>query len=89
MSRNAWLGPTKRTWLLPRVSCGVNAPHSSDGRTRTRMRGRPFSGRIRRTRVGGRKMRPYCRKRGAKSVTSSMFPASSEKVDTTMAVFSS
>ena len=38
------------------------------------MRGRPFTGRTRRTSIGGLKILPKCEKRGAKSVISTTLP---------------
>ena len=44
---------TQRRWLLPLVCSGTWAPQSRSGRTRTRTRGAPRSGLIRRTNMTG------------------------------------
>ena len=57
-------GPTKRTWLLPRVTSGFTAPLAISGLILTVMIGRPEIGRMRRMMTGGRNVRPKRRKRG-------------------------
>ncbi len=88
-TRSVWLGPTKRRWVLPRVTCGLCRPQSKRGRSTTRMRGVPPSTRTRRISVSGRKVRLRLQKRGAKSLISMPWPWRSYRRVRRMAVLGS
>jgi hypothetical protein len=73
-------------WLLPSERFGIGLPYSQVGRIRMVMRGKPATGSMIRNSCGGLNTRPYCRKRGMKSVIRTLPPFLSVSSVLTIAV---
>ena len=76
VSRSTWLAEIADV-VAAAGGRALSAPYLKVGRTRIVTLGRPAIGSIRRTSMGGRKLRPKRRKRGAKSVMRIVPPAPS------------